>query len=269
MKRVVTKGPRVGTCNICGALGKLTEDHTPPKGSIRITQVEMRSIVEFLSAEPPGQRGRVSQNGVKYRTLCHCCNNERLGLQFDPEFNRFVNEVGLMVKSRFHLPNTLYVIGRPQKIVRSLVGHLMAQRVDGYRKGPHTEDLKDWFCDESRPMPGYMRVYYWVYPYKLQVLSRDSVMRNLRANDAAYFWLMKFFPIAFWVIWDSPEGYEYPRLRSFDDYRFLGPDEEVEIPVLLNEMPHERWPEAPDDERFCAFGEGAIGVIEKKPRARR
>ncbi len=97
-------------------------------------------------------------------------------------------------------------------------------------------------------MTDYTRVYYWIYPDKLQVLARDSIMRHLSANDAAYFWLMKFFPMAFWVIWDSPKGYVYPQLRSFDDYRFLDPDEEVEIPVLLNEMPHERWPEAPDDE---------------------
>jgi hypothetical protein len=31
----------------------------------------MKGIVELLAAELPGKRRRVSQNGVKYRTLCH------------------------------------------------------------------------------------------------------------------------------------------------------------------------------------------------------
>jgi len=263
MSRVLTRGPKVGACNICGTEGNLTEDHTPPKGCVRVTQVEMKGIVELLAAEPPGNRGRVSQNGVKYRTLCHHCNNDLLGLKFDPEFNRFVNGVSSIVKSRLHLPNTLYVSGKPQKIVRSLIG------VNGYLKGPHTEDLREWFYDGNRPMPDYMKIYYWAYPYKVQVLARDSIMRDLRAEDAAYFWLMKFFPIAFWVVWDSPTGYDYSQLNSFDDYRNFGPDDEVEIPVTLASVPHERWPESPEDHRVCVFGEGAIGIFEKKPKSKR
>lgn len=267
MEKVVTRGPKFGECNICGAEGPLTEDHTPPKGCVRVTQVEMRGIVELLAADLPRGRGRVSQNGVKYRTLCHYCNNELLGLNYDPEFNGFVNSVGSIVKSSLHLPNTLYVSAKPQMIARSLVGHIMAQRVKGYLKGPHTEDLKDWFYDKRRPIPDYMKIYYWPYPYKIQVLARDSAMRDLRTNDSAYFWLMKFFPIAFLVIWDSPSGYEYPHLNSFEDFRDLGPDEEVNMPVSLTSVPHERWPEAPENNRFCMFGEGAIGVCEKKPRS--
>ena len=94
-------------------------------------------------------------------------------------------------------------------------------------------------------------------------------MRDLRTDDTAYFWLMKFFPIAFWVVWDSPNGYDYPHLNSFENYRNFGPDVEAEIPVSLVSVPHERWPEAPENHRFCAFGEGAIGVIEKKPKSKR
>jgi hypothetical protein len=111
-----------------------------------------------------------------------------------------------------------------------------------------------------------MKVYYWVYPYKTQVLARDAVMRNLASADTAYFWLMKFFPIAFLVIWDSPDGYDYRNLRTFEPFRTLGPDDEAELPIDLTGLPHERWPEAPEDGRFCAFGSGAIGVVEKRSR---
>ena len=226
----------------------------------------MNSLVELLAAEPPGIRGRVSQNGAKYRTLCGRCNNDKLGLNYDPEFNRFVNEVGSYVNTAISLPRVMSVCAKPQKVARAIIGHLMAQRVDGYKKGKNTEALRDWFLDDELPMPEYMKIYYWVYPYKIQVLARDAVMRNLTAPDNAHFWLMKFFPIAFLVIWDSPQGYDYTSLRTFEDFRSLGPDDETEIPIDLTGLPHERWPEAPDDGRFCAFGSGAIGVVEKKPR---
>lgn len=266
MRRLSTRGPQNGTCNICGAFGKLTEDHTPPKGSVRVTQVEMNNLVELLAAEPPGLRGRVSQNGAKYRTLCKRCNNEKLGLNYDPEFNRFVNAVGAYVNSAIALPKQMSVTAKPHKVARALIGHLMAQRVDGYKKGPNTEDIRDWFLDDQRPMPDYMKIYYWVYPYKTQVLARDATMYNLAAPEPAYFWLMKFFPISFLVIWDTPKGYDYTNLKSFEPFRALGADDEIEIPVDLTGLPHERWPEAPEDGRICAFGSGAIGVVEKSPR---
>lgn len=265
MTRTLTRGAKNGTCNICGEDGKLTEDHTPPKGSVRITQVEMNHIVEILAAEPPGNRGRVSQNGVKYRTLCHRCNNDLLGLNYDPEFNSFVNQVATLVQSSMSLPTVINITGKPQKIAKSLIGHLMAQRVNGYKKGAHTEPLRDWFLDINAPMPEYMQIVYWAYPYKTQVLARDAVMRELTSEDTAYFWIMKFFPIAFMVLWDNPQGYNFSQ-RTFDRYRDIGSDEEVEIPINITNLPHERWPEAPDDNRFCAFGSGAIGVMEKKSR---
>jgi hypothetical protein len=70
---IVTKGPKEGRCNICGEEGKLTEDHTPPKGCIKIKQVELHHIIQHLNAEQPQSKGRISQNGVKYRTLCARC----------------------------------------------------------------------------------------------------------------------------------------------------------------------------------------------------
>ena len=60
---ISTKGPTHGICNICGATGKLTEDHTPPKGSIKITQVELFPILNHLNNinEKPIEKGRYLQ----------------------------------------------------------------------------------------------------------------------------------------------------------------------------------------------------------------
>jgi len=114
----------------------------------------------------------------------------------------------------------------------------------------------------------YIDIFYWIYPYKIQVLARDAAMRDLRAKDTAYIWLLKFFPIAFLVVWDSPEGYQYD-YPNLSDFRGLGIDDEAEIPIRLDKIPHERWPEAPDDKRFIMYGEAAMGVVELKPKNNR
>ena len=204
MKKFQTRGPKTGQCNICGDLGLLTEDHTPPKGSVRIKQVEMLHITSLLSAERAGVRGRISQNGVKFRTLCNRCNNTILGSNYDLAFNEFSQNVTSYLKSNLVLPETVNVRGKPQKIARALFGHLTAIGIDRYKKGKNTEDLKDWFLDESRPLPDYLSIHYWVYPYQTQVLIRDGGLRNLRVQDPAVIWLMKFFPIAFSSSFSSP-----------------------------------------------------------------
>lgn len=266
MQKFITRGPKEGQCNICGEYGELTEDHTPPKGADRITQVEMHHIVNMVSAERPGSRGRISQNGVKFRTLCKKCNNELLGANYDVAFNDFSHKVSSYLTSQLRLPKVMYIKAKPQKIARSLFGHLSAIGVERYLKGPHTEDMKGWFQDESRNMPDYINIHYWVFPYKTQVPVRDAALRNLQVNDVALIWLMKFFPISFLMIWNNPEGYDYPQFPNFSAYRTLGADEETDMPINLNVVPHERWPEAPEDHSFLVYGEGAMGVTEKPKR---
>jgi hypothetical protein len=97
--KIATRGSKTGICNICGMHGKLTEDHTPPKGSIKIGQVELQHIVNYLSNEKPASKGRLLQNGVKYRTLCSSCNNTYLGAKYDPAVIEFeINPKGARQK---------------------------------------------------------------------------------------------------------------------------------------------------------------------------
>lgn len=266
MRKLITRGTRIGTCNICGDKGILTEDHTPPKGSTRITQVEMHHIVSLLSAEKPGSRGRISQDGVKFRTLCGRCNNTMLGANYDLAFNDFSQRVASFLKTSIALPQTMYVRGRPQKIARSLIGHLCALGVDRYRKGPHTEDIRDYFLEPAKPLPNYLDIYYWIYPYNTQVLVRDAGLRDLRAQDPAAIWLMKFFPIAFLIVWDKPKGYDYTQFQNLAAWEHLDIDDEVEMPIHLNVVPHQRWPEAPEEHSFLLYGDAAMGVLEKPKR---
>ena len=266
MGPLITVGPKVGMCNICGESGPLTEDHTPPKGAARATQVEMRHIGDLLSAKKSEGKRCVSQNGVKFRTLCGRCNNSLLGANYDIAFNDFCQKTASYLKSSLALPRKLYIKGKPQKIMRSLIGHLCAMGINRYGKNLHYENLKSYLLNQDELLPSYLDIYYWVYPYGTRVLVRDAAIKDFRVPDPASIWLMKFFPIAFLVIWDKPRGYQYPQLPNMARWGHLGADDEMELPVHLDIVPDESWPELPNDERMIIFGEWAIGVSEKAKR---
>lgn len=269
MHKIITRGPKTGTCNICGEYGLLTADHTPPKGAISLTQVEMKSIVELLAAVPPGKHGRVSQNGVKFRSLCGRCNNGLLGACYDPAFIEFTQQIGNYLKTSVVLPSSTSAQGKPTLISRAVLGHLAAIGVNRYDKGPHTDEFRNYMLDETLPMPDWIEIYYWVYPYKIQVLVRDAVISDFRNSNAVNFWLMKFFPVAFFVIWDPPSDYIYPNLSRLSRWRTAVLENEVDLPIRLKEVPHERWPEAPEENGAVLFGDSAMGVWEKRKGRKR
>lgn len=254
---VETRGAKVGHCNICGDYGKLTDDHTHPKGCIRVGQVTIQHIVERLSTDKPNYKGRRLQNGVKYKTLCSRCNTGKLGANYDIAFNSFVNTVGTFLRSSLALPKTLTVRESPQKIMRSILGHMAAQGVDIYEKGAITEPLRDYFLDDTLPLPSHFNIYYWVFPYQGQVLVRDCAFVDLRVKTPVAIWLAKFFPIAFMVTIDEPTGYSFslPNLALWREYKI---NDTVEIAVPLHSNIHQYWPEAPTETSMVLYGQEAI-----------
>lgn len=244
---------------MCGEVGALTEDHTPPKGCYKPTQVQIQSLLRRLGEEKGGRKSRLSQNGVKYRTLCGRCNNGLLGASYDPPFIAFVNRVSSILESSLALPNVLSVSGQPQAIVRSLLGHLSAQGVDRYRKGPHTESLRDFMLDSSLPLPAPLRVFYWAYPFRSHVMVRDAAYIDLGVGKPFGIWFLKFFPIAFCVTWDGPESLPFG-VHSLDPWRSAAYEDEAELPICIHPLVPEYWPEAPTDYSVLAFGQEAINV---------
>lgn len=254
---VTTFGPKIGTCNICGEYGPLTEDHTPPKGCHRPRQVEIRHLSYLLSGVNNPPKGRRSQNGVKYRTLCGRCNNTLLGIKYDPALIEFVNTVALHLRSPLAFPPTVTIPGRPQAIVRSVLGHISAQGVDRYSKGPLTEAVRDYLLDDALPLPTGIKIFYWAYPHRRHVMFRDAAYTHLPSGRSFVLWLLKFFPLAFLVAWDDPIGLAYP-IHSFEPWRSAPIDGNAELPLSLSGIPPLFWPETPTKESMLMYGQEAI-----------
>lgn len=253
-----TRGAKTGTCNICGEFGKLTEDHTPPKGVVRIGRLELHHITQRLSPSTESQKWRSFQNGVKYRTLCGDCNNG-LGHHDDPALISF-SEIVHRVMSARSWPRSAGV-ARPQNIMRSVIGHLCAQGVERFRKGPATERIAWYVTDRALTLPTSIRIFWWPYPFHHQVLARDCAYMDLPSGHAFTVWMMKFYPLAFLVVFDCPDGISFTA-NELSIYRDLEHNEAVRMDIDCTKIIHPHWPESPTDDSIILYGAEAAFARE-------
>lgn len=260
---IQTRGAKIGQCNICGEIGSLTEDHTPPKGCYKPKPVELFPIIDHLAADPPRRSGTISQNGVKYRTLCGRCNNSLLGREYDPEFIAFVNGIGAALRTSIKLPNVVTYKLKPQRVMRALLGHMSAQGVGRYLKGPETEPLRNYILDPALSLPNSIKVYCWPYPYSRQVIVRDCGLMDIRSGQHVICWLLKFFPVGFLATFDQKPGYRFHGIE-LSRWRSVGIDEDASIPFALTPVPHQFWPEAPTENSIVFYGKEAVMSFAKR-----
>jgi hypothetical protein len=260
---VDTRGPKNGHCNICDAFGPLTEDHVPPKGVLKVPQVDLFHIIELLSAERPAgkKKRRHMQSGVNFRSLCARCNSTLLGTKYDPALIEFSNSVKSFLKSAIVIPQVASVAMTPGAVSRSVLGHLFAVGIERRERSPLLQEAADYFLNDTLPMPEGMEMYYWVYPYRQQVAVRDgALLTDFFKSPPIIFWCLKYFPLGFMITWGNknPERVLLPRLR---DYMLHSGNHPVKVPLQFKPVPHEYWPEAPGDSGAVLYGDGSVGAI--------
>ena len=260
---VNTRGSVAGHCNICGTFGPLTEDHVPPKGTLKVPQVDLFHIIELLSVERPigKKKYRHLQSGVNFRSLCVSCNSGLLGAKYDPALIHFANSVTLFLKSAIHLPQVAKVQIHPGLVARSVLGHLFAVGLERTERTPLLTSAAEFILDDTRPLPDGIELHYWVYPYRRQVALRDaSMLTDFFKSPPIVFWCLKFFPLGFMVTWanEHPEKISLPSLR---DYMINAGTHPADIPLYLDRIPDQLWPEAPGDDGALLYGDAAIGAL--------
>jgi hypothetical protein len=256
----------VGYCNICNQYEKLTEDHVPPKGSIQVQPVEIRNFIDRLGQvsnvpvdesirESFGSKLLISQNGIKFKTICAHCNNALLGKRYDPEIKRISDEVSRYVRGRFltglSLPSKIRVTIKTHKLMRGIIGHLLAAHksrdqtkpLSGFEDGFYRE-MRDYFLDEDLPLPPTIEFYYWTYPYQQQVISKGLCVGLSSSGAILLGDLIKFFPLAYFVVYRKLSNLELTAPKILGDGCN---DMECEIPlqISLNDVPPSNWPEIP------------------------
>ena len=271
--QVKFKGDKEGYCNICGQFSQLTRDHIPPQGCVKPTPVELRTLTQYLSE--PSEKPTTSQSGLNILSICGNCNNNLLGTEYDPELIEVSKQVAGMVRVQrelgLSLPEKIDLSVKPQRLVRSVVGHILAGKLPIAGKSPISapfpDALRNYFLNQSSNIPDKLEVYYWVYPSNKQIVINSlGIGSAMGQGFIAGSCLLKFFPLAFWIVWDKPASFPINFTRISQD-KLKGLDETCEIVLDLRNIPPLNYPEVPGEGRYIMCRDDSTFLAQpKKPK---
>ncbi len=238
---------KISICNVCRQEKILSWDHVPPKGSIELTPVEQKTLLSVLTGEKV--RGTVSQNGVKFKTICSEC-NEFMGREYDKELKHFSLSVGRLLKTKLYLPKSVTVKAKPQRILKSILGHMLAAKVE-IEDTSFDKVAREFVLEKDSKLPPSTNIFFWIYPFGSSATIRDFVMFTPRGTfrDPRMFQLLKFFPLGYL----ASEIGQYNSLQRLTDYRDCALDDEVEMLISLKQAKGEYWPEAATENEVHSF----------------
>jgi hypothetical protein len=253
MPLAITYADKEGICNICGKHSLLTDDHVPPKGCFPPRKLRLHHITQHLAPEDVPSKGRAFQSGVKFRTLCANCNNKVLGKDNDPSLIQFTKDMKQLLTGTKKKHSSIKT--HPQKVMRSVLGHLCAVGVNRYEKGKITEPLRDYLLDNTMPLPSGIKLYYWAYPKGDLLITKDFAYADISLGAAFMIWLLKFPPVGFLVSFDEPDNNNF-QINSLTPWGDCLYDYIANIPISQS-IPNELWPEAPKDHTLLVGGKEA------------
>lgn len=210
-----------GFCLICGNYSKLTKDHVPPKGSITITKIEQKHIVEFLSTEAKYLKGIASAGGSTFRTICSECNNIKIGAN-DNEISRICSELTQKIKVEplkyDGTPNTLVIKVDALKYARAMIGHILAatsvkECLQQQNETSYLSPMKHFVLGDDEAISDSHEIYYWFYPHKRHLSAKMVIFHDSGNNSCLS--LLSFFPLAFLVI-EKNSGIFPPQARKLN-----------------------------------------------------
>ncbi len=272
-KQVRFKGDKEGYCNICGKYSKLTRDHIPPQGCVKPTNLELRTLTQYLT-EPNGKPVN-SQSGLNFLSICGNCNNNLLGTEYDPELIEVSRQVASLVRVTrelgLSLPEKIKLSVKPQRLVRAVIGHILAGKLPTPGQppvsAPFPDALRNYFLNTSSPIPKEIEVYYWVYPSNKQIVINSLGIGSATGEGfISGNCLLKFFPLAFWIVWDKP--FSFPiNFEKISNESFKGLDERCEIIVDLRNLSPLNYPEVPGESRVILVHDDSTVLAQpRKPK---
>lgn len=217
----------------------------------------------FQSFDVSGKNNvSISQNGLKYRTICKEC-NEMLGSRYDKVLNEFSRSVGKYLTSVLTLPEIVHHKTKPVALMKGILGHLISSKID-LDEVTFDKTVREIIFDDNKSIPDNIFIFYWIFPHYQTIVIRDFLMPSKRGlfNEFGFYQTLKYYPIAY-LVSDKPK---YEGLFELTKFRSLNIDDEIEIPIRLNRIEQVNWPEIVDDENFFFGGQGTSNSIIAKPK---
>jgi len=231
---------RDNICNLCeNTYPSLTWDHVPPKGGLDLSAMEIRSYSN-ANFNPKSSFRSISQNGLKFRTLCGKCNNEILGSKNDDCFNQLMKDVKQIIMSQLVLPSIITLKTYPTKIIKAVLGHLLASKTD-FCKTKLDNITRVYLLDEEAELAKNIHVYWWIFPYDCTIIRNDVLQLNPNTGAITYYSVLKCFPLGFAVSYNCE--LKELGLIEFTKYNNSNKSCKVDIPLTTIDIKNWDYPE--------------------------
>lgn len=245
---LLRKDPFDSICNICLNTKILTVDHVPPKCTGNRGRFRYISFMNYM-ANPSASPLGLSQNGIKYQTICEECNTKRL--------KECDDELALLFRPFVENDSQPIVLGKPTQLranlaIRGILGHFVAAKTSHLRSSLE-ELFAQSLLDQDKPIPSELGFY--VLPY---ISSQIRILRDvlLFINEKqVVFNIVKVYPFAFIITSDRV----FPNLPNWHQYFDVQKSEVVTITPFQTQPVNYDWPE---NVRPIMFGKsGSESVI--------
>ena len=248
----------IGICNICLQKKRLTWEHIVPQAALFYDDLVLTSIHQHIHGNQLKFRPRISQSGLKLRTVCKDCNS-KMGRELDPALIHFLKTVKNFGESHLVFNPTILIRCKPNAIIRAVLGHLLASKY-------HLE-FSDFdalarriIFDYKQPIPNNLNLFYWAYPYKNIAAYRDIIMLSQRGDfgSVTIFQILKCYPVSF--LFTDLDNYE--NLLSLKKFNSVSPEKIESIPLKIFKNYTPNWPESVGVDNILTIGQaGASSII--------
>lgn len=193
-----------GVCLLCGKkVGKMSKDHIPPQCCGNTGRVIMESYAANANITPVD-----CKKGLVFRTICKECNT-LLGEKYDHVLGAFVKDIRRILESQLIYPYPrLEIKTQPTRLLKAILGHLVAtmNHINSCDNNSYLQDIRDYVLSTRVDVPKNLHVFYWLFPYKYLMISRNHIaLLNYFERNVCC--ILKFYPVAFAVVFGKMEKF--------------------------------------------------------------
>ncbi len=162
-------------CNICGKLSNLTWDHIPPKFNRNNLKTNYRIPFTLNGNGTQLREYYISQNGIRFRSLCSECNNTLLGSSYDITYNKYLTAIEKVIFAGGIIPQYILVEIEINRLCRAIVGHLLAAK-NSFDICKIDLELRKYFLDQTLLPPKGFHLQQLFYPHNSIFIVRDATL---------------------------------------------------------------------------------------------
>ncbi len=235
----MSKNEKLGVCNICGQLKKLSFEHVPPQSAMNTEKVLIASADRYWNSGPGQGRkatGRENKRGYGKASICEKCNNDA-GRWYVPAFARWCrqaiqfreNSGGKSAVYHFTTLSPLPVIKQITTMFLALHGNELA--------GPNKESLRRFVL--NRRMSGLPpAIRFWVYYVAPGPLRDAPVCATINVVTGKFTVGSEFsFPPFGYMVTLGSEPEEKHRLTEITHFSRYGESDITQMALSLEQLP--------------------------------